>query len=158
MKKVVIGLFVMMGLVACNEQQRNAVDSVLRTEQHAKEVLEKTAEAVNASCPAPAGDKYTLVGVHLSEGKWTYCYTVAEDSVVRFDNPISNEVFAKGMKNATTETILKNPSMMTMINQLIEAKTDLTYEYTGSETGKTATIIFSYPELRMIRDMANNSK
>jgi len=158
MKKVIIGLFVMMGLVACNEQQRNAVDSVLRTEQHAKEVLEKTAEAVNASCPAPAGDKYTLVGVHLSEGKWTYCYTVAEDSVVRFDNPISNEVFAKGMKNATTETILKNPSMMTMINQLIEAKTDLTYEYTGSETGKTATIIFSYPELRMIRDMANNSK
>ena len=158
MKKVIIGLFVMMGLVACNEQQRNAVDSVLRTEQHAKEVLEKTAEAVNASCPAPAGDKYTLVGVHLSDGKWTYCYTVAEDSVVRFDNPISNEVFAKGMKNATTETILKNPSMMTMINQLIEAKTDLTYEYTGSETGKTATIIFSYPELRMIRDMANNSK
>ena len=158
MKKVIIGLFVIMGLVACNEQQRNAVDSVLRTEQHAKEVLEKTAEAVNASCPAPAGDKYTLVGVHLSEGKWTYCYTVAEDSVVRFDNPISNEVFAKGMKNATTETILKNPSMMTMINQLIEAKTDLTYEYTGSETGKTATIIFSYPELRMIRDMANNSK
>lgn len=158
MKKVIIGLFVMTGLVACNEQQRNAVDSVLRTEQHAKEVLEKTAEAVNASCPAPAGDKYTLVGVHLSEGKWTYCYTVAEDSVVRFDNPISNEVFAKGMKNATTETILKNPSMMTMINQLIEAKTDLTYEYTGSETGKTATIIFSYPELRMIRDMANNSK
>ena len=158
MKKVIIGLFVMMGLVACNEQQRNAVDSVLRTEQHAKEVLKKTAEAVNASCPAPAGDKYTLVGVHLSEGKWTYCYTVAEDSVVRFDNPISNEVFAKGMKNATTETILKNPSMMTMINQLIEAKTDLTYEYTGSETGKTATIIFSYPELRMIRDMANNSK
>ena len=158
MKKIFILFALTCILVACNQQQQNKMDSVLRPEEHAKEVLKKTAEAVNASCPAPAGLKYTLVGVHLSEGKWTYCYTVAEDSVVRFDNPISNEVFAKGMKNATTETILKNPSMMTMINQLIEAKTDLTYEYTGSETGKTATIIFSYPELRMIRDMANNSK
>ncbi|MBQ7685659.1 MAG: hypothetical protein IJT28_00320 [Bacteroidaceae bacterium] len=158
MKKVLIGLFVMMGLVACNEQQRNAVDSVLRTEQHAKEVLEKTAEAVNASCPVPAGDKYMLVGVLLSDGKWTYCYTVAEDSVVRFDNPLSNEAFAKGMKNATAETMVQTPSMMKMVNQLIEAKTDLMYEYTGVETGKTVTIIFTYPELRMIRDMSHNSQ
>jgi len=156
MKRILIGMIVMMGLTTCNEQQRNAVDSVFRSEQHAKEVLKKTAEAVNASCPAPAGDKYVLVGVHLSEGKWTYCYTVAEDSVVRFDNPLANEAFAKGMKNATAETIAQTPSMMTMVNQLIEAKTDLMYEYTGIETGKTVTIIFTYPELRMIRDVSHN--
>ncbi len=147
-----------MGLVACNQQQRNSVDSVLRPEQHAQEVLEKTAEAVNASCPTKAGEKYTLVGVQLGKGKWTYCYTVAEDSIVRFDNPLSNEAFAKGMKNATAEVIVKTPSMMTMVNQLIDAKTDLVYEYTGIETGQTATIIFTYPELRMIRDLANQSK
>ena len=158
MKKIFILFALTCMLVACDQQQQNKVDSVLRPEEHAKEVLEKTAEAVNASCPTKAGEKYTLVGVLLGNGKWTYCYTVAEDSVVRFDNPLSTEAFAKGMKNATAETILKNPSMITMINQLIEAKTDLMYEYTGSETGQTATIIFSYPELRMIRDMANQSK
>ena len=158
MKKVIIGLFVMMGLVACNEQQRKAVDSVLRTEQHAKEVLEKTAEAVNASCPSKTGDKYILMGVVYGNQKWTYCYTVLEDSIVKFDNPMANEAFAKGMKNATIETIIKTPSMMPMVNQLIEAKSDLMYEYTGMESGKTVTIIFTYPELRMIRDMSHNSQ
>ncbi|MBO4564306.1 MAG: hypothetical protein J5720_02610 [Bacteroidaceae bacterium] len=158
MKKLFIFLTLSLILVACNQQQRNSVDSVLRPEQHAVEVLEKTAEAVNASCPAKAGEKYTLVGVQLGNGKWTYCYTVAEDSIVKFDNPLSNEAFAKGMKKATAETIVKTPSMMAMVNQLIDAKTDLMYEYTGSETGKTATIIFTYPELRMIRDIANQSK
>lgn len=157
MKKLLV-LLLSITLVACNQQQQNKVDSVLRPEQHANEVLEKTAEAVNASCPAKAGEKYILVGVQLGNGKWTYCYTVAEDSVVRFDNPLSNEAFARGMKNATAETMVKNPSMMTMVNQLIDAKTDLMYEYTGLETGKTVTIIFTYPELRMIRDMANQSK
>ena len=158
MKKLLM-LFVLSSmLVACNQQQRNSVDSMLRPEQHAMEVLEKTAEAVNASCPATAGDKYTLVGVQLSKGKWTYCYTVAEDIVVRFDSPASNLAFAQGMKKATAETIAKTPSMMTMVNQLIDAKTDLMYEYTGLETGKTVTVFFSYPELRMIRDLASQSK
>ena len=41
MKRLFIGLMMLMGLTACNQQQRNAVDSVLRSEQHAKEVLEK---------------------------------------------------------------------------------------------------------------------
>jgi hypothetical protein len=47
---------------------------------------------------------------------------------------------------------------MPMVNQLINAKSDLMYEYTGVETGKTVTIFFTYPELRMIRDLANQSK
>ena len=158
MKKVIIGLLVMTGLVACNQKQRNLVDSVLRSEQHAQEVLEKTAETVNATCPSKTGDKYVLMGVVYGNKKWTYCYTVAEDSIVRFDNPLSNEAFAKGMKNATIETIILTPSMMPMVNQLIDAKSDLMYEYTGVETGKTVTIIFTYPELRMIRDMALNSQ
>ena len=158
MKKLLVLVVLSITFVACNQQQQNKIDSMLRPEQHAIEVLEKTAEAVNASCPTKAGENYTLVGVHLANGRWTYCYTVAEDSVVRFDNPLSNEAFAKGMKNATTETIVRNPSMMTMVNQLIDAKTDLMYEYTGIETGKTVTIFFTYPELRMIRDMANQSK
>lgn len=47
MKKLLM-LFVLSSmLVACNQQQRNSVDSMLRPEQHAMEVLEKTAEAVN---------------------------------------------------------------------------------------------------------------
>ena len=158
MKRVMIGLLVMMGLIACNQQQRNVVDSVLRSEQHAQEVLEKTAETVNATCPSKTGDKYVLMGVVYGNQKWTYCYTVAEDSIVRFDNPLSNEAFAKGMKNATIETIIKTPSMMPMVNQLIDAKSDLMYEYTGIETGKTVTIFFTYPELCMIRDLANQSK
>ena len=158
MKRLFIGLMMLMGLTACNQQQRNAVDSVLRSEQHAKEVLEKTAETVNATCPSKSGDKYVLMGVVYGNQRWTYCYTVAEDSIVRFDNPLSNEAFAKGKKNATIETIIKTPSMMPMVNQLIEAKTDLMYEYTGLETGKTVTIFFTYPELRMIRDMAHNSQ
>lgn len=148
----------LMVLVACNQQQRNSIDSVLRPEQHAQEVLEKTAETINATCPSKTGDRYVLMGVVYSQGKWTYCYTVEEDSVVKFDNPAANEAFAKGMKNATIETIISTPSMMPMVNQLIEAKSDLMYEYTGLETGKTVTIIFTYPELRLIRDMANQSK
>ena len=158
MKRIMIGLLVTMVLTACNQQQRNVVDSVLRSEQHAQEVLEKTAETVNATCPSKTGDKYVLMGVVYGNQKWTYCYTVAEDSIVRFDNPLSNEAFAKGMKNATIETIMKTPSMMPMVNQLIDAKCDLMYEYTGVETGKTVTIFFTYPELRMIRDLANQSK
>ena len=158
MKKLFILFLLTCMLVACNQQQQNKLDSILRPEEHATEVLKKTAEAVNASCPAKAGDKYTLVGVQLGKGKWTYCYTVAEDSVVRFDNPLSNEAFAKGMKKATAEVIANTPSMVTMVNQLIDAKNDLMYEHTGLETGKTATIIFTYPELRMIRDLANQSK
>ena len=77
---------------------------------------------------------------------------------MRFDSPASNLAFAQGMKKATAETIAKTPSMMTMVNQLIDAKTDLMYEYTGVETGKTVTVFFSYPELRMIRDLASQSK
>jgi len=138
---------------ACNKQKRDSITIQLHPASFAEKQLKDAVKQMNASCPIKAGKRELLEGAEFKDNKWIYYYAVKEDSLVMFDNPIQNEQFAVAMKQSTSEGILGNPSMLTMIEALIKVDAQLVYKYRGTRSGKTIDVCFTSNELKVMKEV-----
>lgn len=145
-----IGAAIYFGL---DRQKRDAITIQIQPESFAHKELEKAANQVNASCPIKAGSHSILEGAKFEKDKWTYFYTVQEDSVVLNNNQLEIDQMEANMKEAIRNQLLSGNSMLTMIEALIKVKADLHYLYHGEKSGTTFTVVFTYPELRVMKDV-----
>lgn len=143
-------------LFGCDKQKRDSLALKIQPDSSTKKELIEAAEHVNASCPIKAGRYDILEGAKFEDTKWTYIYTVKEDSLITFDNEAFNANLKAGLKEFTRKKILSGSSTKTMIEALIKVKADLVYKFHGDRTGATIEVLYTYPELRVMMDMMNN--
>ena len=142
---------------SCDRKQRDSMSLQLMSDDTARKELQQAAESINESCPLKADEKTQMEGASFTGNKWTYYYTVYEDTLVRFDNEVFNEGIKASLKESTRKHILATPDMQTMIKALIKVKADLVYQYRGSTSGKNIDVVFTYPELRVITDVMSKN-
>ncbi len=155
---VIIFFSVIVCLCCCNRQQRDSMTIKLQSDESTRKELVEAVNQVNAACPMKASEHNILEGASFKDGKWTYMYSVVEDSIITFQNKTVNDAVKENMKNATREKILQTPSMLTMVEALIKVKADLVYQFKGDKTGTVITVNYTYPELRVMMDVARNQK
>lgn len=155
---VIISCVVLACFCCCNRQQRDTMTIQLQSDESTRNELIEAVNKVNAACPVKASDHNILEGASFKDGKWTYMYSVVEDSIITFQNETVNKAVEANMKNATRDRILKTPSMVTMVEALIKVKADLVYQFKGDKTGTVITVAYTYPELRVMMDVVRNQK
>lgn len=155
---VIIFCVVLACFCCCNRQQRDTMTIQLQSDESTRNELIEAVNKVNAACPVKASDHNILEGASFKDGKWTYMYSVVEDSIITFQNETVNKAVEANMKNATRDRILKTPSMVTMVEALIKVKADLVYQFKGDKTGTVITVAYTYPELRVMMDVVRNQK
>ena len=153
MRKFIVLFIISACLLSCNRQKRETAAIAAKPESSMVEELNAAAAQVNSVCPVEAGEHNTLTGVTFKDNVWTYNYTIAEDSIVTFQNSVVNETIKERMKTSTRDKILTNPSMKTMVEALIKVKADLVYQFKGDKTGTVIKVIYTNPELRVMMDV-----
>lgn len=141
---------------SCDNKQRDSLAIKLMSDDKAYKELQEATETVNKACPIQTDDRTVMEGASFNGNKWTYHYTIQEDTLIRFDNEVFNASIAAGLKESTRKNIYASPNMLTMIKALIKVKADLVYQYRGSVSGKAIDVVFTYPELRVMNDVMSN--
>lgn len=158
MRNILVLLAVAVCLVACDREKKNSVAISMQPESTTVDELSAAAAQVNAACPVKAGEYNTMDSVSYRDNVWTYYYSVAEDSIVTFQNQVVNQTMEERMKQSTRDKIFSNAAMRTMVEAFVKVKADLVFKFRGDRTGTTIKVVYTNPELRVMMDVMRNQK